>query len=286
MQMAELYMVMGGVPHYLKQVDPGLSATQVIDRVCFSPEGLLREEFDPLFASLFDKSSQHRAIVRMLAKKRRGLTRNEILTEVGLKSGGSATTRLDELEASGFISQYIPYGKKTKDALYRLSDEYSLFYLDWIRRQGNRSLGDGYWSSQQNAPRRRAWAGYAFEGLCIKHTRQLKRALGISGVETTEAPWRHQSQKGESSPGAEIDLLIDRRDQTINLCEMKFTESTFTIDRRYADDLRRKLSVFREITRTRKNVFLTMVTTFGVTDNPYAKELVSKSITLPELFRE
>ena len=283
-QIVELYMAMGGIPHYLKQVEPGLSATQLIDKVCFSSQGLLRDEFDKLYASLFEESGQHQKIVKTLAKKRQGLTRSDILQSIGVRSGGSASRRIEELEESGFIQSYIPFGKKANDALYRLSDEYSLFYLDWISKLGKRSPGDGYWLSQQNAPRRRTWAGYAFESLCIKHAPCLKAALGIAKVETTEAPWRYQSSPKSEIPGAQVDMLIDRRDDTINLCEMKYSETEFMIDKKYAQDLRRKLDVFLRVTGTRKNVFLTMVTTFGVIDNAYAKELVVNTLTLEDLF--
>ena len=283
LQIVELYMAMGGIPHYLKQTEPGLSAAQIIDKVCFSSQGLLREEFDKLYVSLFDESDQNQKIVKTLAKKRRGLTRGEILQSISLGSGGSASRRLEELEESGFIQSQIPFGKKVNDTLYRLSDEYSLFYLDWISKLGKRSPGDGYWLSQQNAPRRRAWAGYAFENLCLKHAQRLKAALGVAGVETIEAPWRYQPAAKSEIPGAQIDLLIDRRDNTINVCEMKFSETEFTIDKKYAGDLRRKLDVFRRVTGTRKNVFLTMVTTFGVVNNAYAKELVANSLTLEDL---
>jgi hypothetical protein len=282
-QVVELYMVMGGIPHYLKQTEPGLSAVQIIDKVCFSPQGLLREEFDKLYVSLFDEGEQNQKIVKTLAKKRRGLTRGEILQSIGLESGGSASRRLEELEESGFIQSLIPFGKKANDTLYRLSDEFSLFHLDWIGRLGKRSPGDGYWLTQQNTPRRRAWAGYAFESLCLKHAMRLKAALGIAGMETTAAPWYHRHSAKSEIPGAQIDLLIDRRDHTINVCEMKFSETEFTIDKKYAGDLRRKLDVFRRATGTRKNVFLTMVTTFGVVNNAYAKELVANSLTLEDL---
>ena len=159
-----------------------------------------------------------------------------------------------------------------------------LFYLDWISHLGKRSPGYGFWLSRRNAPRRRAWAGYAFETLCLKHIPRLKAALGIASVETTEAPWRYKSSAKSDIPGAQIDLVIDRRDDTINLCEMKFSEAEFTIDKRYAGNLRRKLDVFRRLTATRKNVFLTMVTTFGVKNNAYANELIANSLTLEDLF--
>jgi hypothetical protein len=285
-QIIELYMTMGGIPYYLKDAEPGLSASQVIDKSCFSSQGPLRNEFNKLYASLFENADQHRMIVETLSRKRQGLTRNEILGLTGLRSGGSVSRRIEELEESGFIQSYIPFGKNANDAHYRVTDEYSLFYLDWISGLGRRSPGEGYWLSKRNTPRRRTWAGYAFESICLKHVPRLKAALGIAGVETTEAPWRYQPSQKSEIPGAQIDLLIDRRDDTINLCEMKFSETEFTIDKRYAEELRQKIDVFRSVTGSRKNIFLTMVTTFGVTNNSYAKELMANSLTMDALFLE
>lgn len=283
-QIVELYMAIGGIPHYLKMVEPGHSTAQIIDKICFSSIGALRDEFSKLYASLFDDSDQHMEIIKLLYKKRRGLTRNEILRQMGLSSGGSLTRRLDELEESGFIMSLVPIGKQTKDVLYRLADEYSLFYLDWIRPLGRRSPDDGYWLSCQSTPKKKAWAGYSFENLCLKQAKRIKTALGIEQVETIEAPWYYRPKKDSSLPGVQIDLLIDRRDQTINLCEMKFSESEFTITKKYADDLRRKRHVFKEVTGTKKNVFITMVTAFGLAANAHSRELVANSITLDDLF--
>ena len=283
-QVIELYMAVGGVPHYLKMAEPGLSAFQIIDRVCFSPQGELRGEFDRLYASLFDSAGEHLAIVRALAGKREGLTRNELLAAASLPSGGSATLRLDELAESGFVHLAIPFGRKAKDGLYRLADEFSLFHCTWIAPLGKRSPGRDHWMTQRQSPKWRAWSGCAFEGMCLKHAQQLKAALGISGVQTTEAPWRHRPATGET--GAQIDLLIDRADGTINLCEMKFSEGTFTIDKRYAEELRQKRDTFRQVTGTRKNLFIAMVTTYGVVDNAYAKELVASSVLADALLKE
>jgi hypothetical protein len=283
-QIIELYMVLGGVPHYLKEAEPGLSTPQIVDHACFSSQGLLRDEFKKLYTSLFDNAEQHIRIVEALARKREGLSRNELLAAAGLPSGGTTTKRMDELEESGFLQRHVPFGKKENDALYRLADEFSLFHIAWIRPLGKRSPGDSYWLQQSVAPRWRAWSAYAFEGLCLKHVPQLKAALGIAGVSTTGASWRYRPPKGSSERGAQVDLLIDRRDQTINLCEMKFSDAEFTIDKRYATELRNKRDIFRRVTGTRKNVFLTMVTTFGVADNAYAKELVAKSLTMDALF--
>ena len=283
-QIIELYMALGGVPHYLKMAEPGWSAAQVIDRTCFHPQGQLRTEFQNLYASLFDKPDEHLAIVKALAKKPGGLTRTELLAAAGLASGGTATARLEELAESGFIHMSVPFGKREKDAVIRLADEFSLFHHAWIAPLGKKPADDGYWLKQRGSPKWRAWSGYAFEAACLKHASRIKAALGIGGVQTSEAPWRHAGS--EAAPGAQIDLLIDRSDGTINLCEMKFSEAQFIIDKSYAAELRQKRDTFRRITGTRKNLFLTMVTTFGIVDNAYAKELITNSVLADELFRE
>ena len=283
-QIVELYMVLGGIPHYLKEAEPGLSTPQIVDHACFSRQGLLRDEFGKLYASLFDDAEQHVRIVETLSRKPEGLTRNELLAAAGLVSGGTATKRLEELEESGFLQRHVPFGKKENDSLYRLADELSLFHIDWIRRLGNRSPGDGYFIQQYQSPAWRAWSGYAFEGVCLKHIPQLKAALGISGIDSTESSWRYREPGASKKRGAQIDLLIDRRDHTVNLCEIKYSDTKFNIDKKYANVLRNKKEVFRRITRAKKNLFITMITTFGVTDNAYAKELIAISLTVDALF--
>ncbi len=271
-QLLELYIALGGVPHYLRQLERGESAAQSIDRLCFSPEGMLRDEFGKLYASLFEHPERHELVVRTLAQKRYGMTRNDLIAATGITSGGSATRLLDELDESGFISRLPQFGLETKDMVVRLTDEYSLFYLSFIEP----GRGRGGWLSRRGSPAWRAWSGYAFEGVCIKHAQRLKRALGIEAVETSESAWRTRD--------AQIDLLIDRRDLTINLCELKFTEGEFVIDKRYAAELRQKRDVFRRETRTRKAVLTTLVTTHGVRDNEHRRELVDKELTMDALF--
>lgn len=283
-QIISLYMVMGGVPFYLKQAEPGLSSAQIIDKVCFSKDGLLRNEFEKLFSSLFDQSDQHVRIVDVLRQNRSGMSRNLILSAAKIPSGGTASQILEELEESGFIVPWIPFGKKSNDAIYRITDEFTLFYFDWIKPLGKRDPGDGYWLSLQNDPRRRAWAGYAFEGICMKHVQQIKNALGIGMVETFHGPWYYSAPKNSSGTGAQIDLLIDRKDATINLCEIKFSEAEFTIDADYAKKLRQKADVFKNVTKTRKNIFITMMTTFGITDNIHSNDIISNSLTIECLF--
>jgi len=283
-QIIELYMVMGGVPFYLTQAEPGLSAAQIIDKVCFTKTGLLRYEYEKLYASLFENSELHLKIVALLVQKNIGLTRNELVSAAKATTGGSLTRVLEELEESGFIEARTPFGKNINDSLYRISDEFTLFYFEWLKTLGKRNPGEGYWLSKQSDPKRKVWSGYAFESICLKHVQKMKAALGIAMVETTDAPWRYQTNAKSQYPGAQIDLLIDRRDATINICEMKFSQSEFTIDSAYAKELRQKTDVFRNVTGTKKNLFLTMVTTYGVSNNMYAKEHVTNSLTIDNLF--
>ncbi len=286
-QYLELYMATGGVPHYLRQVERGQSAAQNIDRICFTKDGLLAREFDRLYSSLFENSESYVEVVKALARRRMGLSRDQLLASAGLASGGGATRILEALEESGFISRSIPFGKKNIEAVYRLVDEYSLFYLTWIRSAPRSVFGAkprGYWLSKRNSHPWMSWAGYTFEGICQKHVAQVKEGLGISGVITTEAAWVYRP-KQEAMHGVQIDLLIDRADHCINLCEMKYSDSEFVIDKAYAGKLRSKRDVFRDRTGTRKSIFIVMITTYGTKENQYYDELISNQLTMDVLFR-
>lgn len=263
-QLIQLYMVLGGIPFYWDAVEKGFSASQNINSLCFESNGLLTGEFKNLFKSLFAKAERHEAIVSALAKKSKGLTREEIKKESKLPSGGSLTRLLDELEESGFIRRYLPFGKKAKNSLYQLCDFFSLFYIKFIKEQ--KTFDKNHWLKLIDSPNHRAWSGYAFEQVCLAHTTQIKKALGISGIQTEISSWKSVQAKN----GAQIDLVIDRRDGVINLCEMKFSISSFIIDKKYDTELRNKIGAFKADTRTKKSVFLTMLTTFGLQSNTYS----------------
>jgi predicted AAA+ superfamily ATPase len=279
-QILQVYMAMGGVPQYLKAIKPGESATQSIDRLCFSKNSFLKEEFTNLFQSLFDHASHHMAIVRALAEHGKGLTRNELIKNCGLSSGGTASKLLDELTESGFIYPYIPLFKTEKDAIYKLSDEYTLFYLKFIEK--TRTAGTDVWLRLSDSAAWKSWSGLAYERICLKHVPAIKRKLGIQGVHTDESIWRNVPKN--NSPGAQIDLLIDRQDQCINVCEIKFSQSEFVIEKSYMEALQQKLMVFREKTSTKKTLFLTLITTFGIKRNIYSPGLVQQEITMDDLF--
>lgn len=279
-QILQLYMAFGGVPHYLNNMERGWSATQAIEKTCFTRTGALTDEFSKLYQSLFDNAENHLRTVRTLARSPKGLTRQEIIDACKFSSGGRVTTMLEELEESGFIESAIPYQKTSKEAIFRLTDEFSLFYLRFM--DGKRPVGREVWSKISNTNTYKVWCGMSFEAICLKHAEQIKKALSIAGVYSEESPWRFSGSKEES--GAQIDLLIDRDDRTINLCEMKFYTDVFTIDKTYALELKRKVRVFNEQTKTRKSIFLTFITTYGLKRNDYATSLVHNDLTMDILF--
>jgi hypothetical protein len=279
-QILQLYMAMGGIPHYLKEVKGGLSAAENIDAVCFSPSGILNDEFNLLYPALFDNAELHVTIIKALAQTWKGLSRKDILTQTGLSDGGGVTKALDELVRSGFISQYYPFGKIKKEGVFRLTDEYSLFYLRFIAKRLGR--GEQIWQIMSQTPAIRSWSGYAFESICFKHLPQIKKALGITGVYSEASSFVFRGTDHEK--GIQIDLLIDRNDRVINVLEIKFYNTTWALDQDEASSLREKLATFKTVSRTNKQVFLTLISTFGIKPNSYSVGLVHRSFDLNILF--
>jgi predicted AAA+ superfamily ATPase len=277
-QLLELYMAMGGIPYYLDNVLVNRSIAQNIDRMFFTPGAILNIEYIALYRSLFNRYDKHVTIVETLAEKSKGLTRAELLTAAKLSDGGSTSNILDELEHSGFIQRYFPFGKTKRDALYQLIDPYTLFYLTFVKDA--KARGQGAWLAQADSPKWRAWSGYAFESICCYHIDAIKKRLGISGIYTEISTWRSQ----KSAKGAQIDLVIDRNDRVINLCEMKFSIDSFSITKSYSENLSNKLMAFRNETGTKKTLFLTMITTYGLKSNTYSQQLVNDSLDMSALF--
>jgi uncharacterized protein len=277
-QIVQLYMAFGGIPFYLKAVNTGKSVAQNINDLCFAKKGILRIEFDNLYASLFKNANRHIAVIEALAKKAKGMERTELLKIAKIPDGGNATKLLKELEESSFIQKYPAFGKTNRYVLYQLTDFYSLFYLKFIKTSS--VLDKDFWLNSIDNPEIRAWSGYAFEQVCLMHLDQIKQALGISGIQTRSSAWIGES----NGQKAQVDLVIDRRDQVINLCEMKFSINPFEIDKRYAEELRTKIGVFKSATQTQKAIFLTLITTFGLQSSPHVGGLVQNDLTMDILF--
>ena len=280
-QLLQLYMVMGGVPMYLDQLQPGRSAAENIQAICFEPSGYLYSEFTRLFASLFENDEQHVAVVRALAKKRIGLTRGELVDQAKVPNGGSLTKLLNELDESGFITIYGSYRKRRRDRLYRLTDFYSLFYLTYIERL--ESQGSATFTQLSSLPAWRAWSGYAFENVCLAHVPQIKQSLGISGISTLTSSFYAAGTKDQA--GAQIDLLIERADRTIHLCEAKFADRPLPLTRKLGDELRRKAEVFHERTGTNHYLLPTLLTTYPPRGSA-AEFGVERVVVLDDLFKD
>ncbi len=278
-EIAECYMVMGGVPYYYSLMDRKESVAQNIDRLCFSPEGELKGEFENLYHSLFKRAGDHIAIVTALARKGKGLTRKQLLAATKLNNNQKFTITMDELEKCGFIRTYVPFSETKRDALFQLTDAFTLFHFHYFEE--NKFQDEKFWTNSLNSVRYRAWSGYAFELLCLNHIKQMKEALGISGVLTRVCSWTSKEEEG--SRGAQIDLLIDRADQTINLCEMKFTRAEYEITKSDYDNLDNKIETFIQQSKTRKSVMLTMVTSFGVKENKFSGR-IQRQVTMEQLF--
>jgi uncharacterized protein len=272
----QVYMAIGGVPHYLEKLQKGLSVSQNIDRLCFSKDGVLNEEFKQLYASLYDDSERHMIIIRALAETNKGLTRKELVKNSGIASGGDFSLKLEELIESGFVSEYAYYHNKKQLTLYRLSDEYSKFYIKFIEK--NKNGGEGTWQTLSASQSYKSWSGFTFETVCLKHVKQIKKALKIDAIYSTNHSWFNEN--------TQVDLLIDRADNIINLCEMKFYNAQFTIDKKHYLNLKNKVAELHTDTKTRKNIYLTMITTFGVKENEYSKELVQNDLNMSCLFVE
>jgi len=276
-QIAESLMVFGGIPYYLNMFAKGLGPTQNIDRLLFTENAPLKNEFYEVYRSLFRSSDRHTRIVDILAKTKGGMTRDEIIKASGIPGGGNLTRTLKELEQCGFIECYSDFTKKKNSSYFRLIDPFTLFWLKYVK--GNRTKDDFFWTNLIDDGGRRAWSGHAFEMLCLRHLAQIKHKLGISGISTEVFTWKSK----EHRPGAQIDLVISRKDGVINLCEMKYSLHPITISAQDDHGLQRKRTVFLADTGTRKATHITMITTYGLTEKGY-KASIQSVVTIDDLF--
>ena len=263
-QIIQCYMILGGVPYYWSLLEPLFSLSQNIDRMCFHREGILRDEFDELYNALFSNADYYVSVVRALAARHNGMTRDEIIAATG-HSGGGLSKILVNLERCDFIASYSQFGTKKK-VIYRLCDFYTLFYLKFIH--GERSYDDQFWSHQALGREVSVWEGFTFELVCFMHLPQIKRALGISGMEVNASTWRYvpsnPPKEGLPKQGAQIDLVLSRADKVIHLCEIKFSEGKYAITKEYERLLRERMDLFRLVTHVKHSLIHTFITVEGL----------------------
>ena len=280
-EIAKIYMAFGGVPYYLEQIRKGESSSVAIERICFSNGGVLKNEYDNLYKALFKNAGNHESIVKVLAKKPLGLTRKEILAQSKIAAGGMYNRTMDDLLLSGFVAEFIPFGRKKRGVMYRLNDEFSIFYHRFIKP--NRKYTLGMWNQISTSQTYKIWTGHAFEDLCLKHIDQIKRTIGIAAIYTETSSLRVNGTSDKK--GFQIDLIIDRKDAVINLCEMKFYDGSFQVDKKYALELQNRRQRFIKHTKTKKQVFNTLITNYELVDNEYANDVVDVSVVLDDLFQ-
>ena len=277
-QIAECYMVFGGVAYYWSLLEKGLSVAQNIDRLFFSQNGALRGEYQELYKSLFRVPEPYERIVCALGTRKVGMTRSAVAEAAGLNDNGALTKYLEELEQCGFVRKYLAFGKIGKDALFQLVDNFTLFYFCF--RTAIQRGAENYWLEKLDAQSHVVWTGLAFERVCLLHVQQIRIALGISGVATNVCSWSGADENGRR---AQIDLLLDRNDRVITLCEMKFADEAYALTKKDIESLTHKRAAFRFATGTRRAVHLTMVTAEGLEHNSYRNE-IQRELTLDDLF--
>ena len=276
---AECYMALGGIPYYWRYLARGMSLAQNLDRLCFAVDAPLKGEFDELYSSLFRDAISYKKVVAALAKKKIGMTRLELIETLDISTTGRLSEILKTLEASGFIRSYRSYGAKKKNAIYQLTDPFTLFHFRFLETP---STDEHFWSSTLSSPAQAAWRGLAFERLCLLHLPQVRRALGVGSIHVEAYGW---SFKGDETypDGVQIDLVLERADNVINICEMKYSANVYAIDKAYDSALGRKLATFAGVTGTRKAIHLTLVTANGLLRNQYSGRVQSE-VVLVDLF--
>lgn len=287
-QILSLYMVTGGVPYYLTYVEKGLSAAQIIENLAFRNNSFLLEEFDNLFASLFDESEDYITILELISKSHYGIAQIDLLNKLDKSLRGKrGLDILNDLEAADFIISFKPHFHKKRGIYYKIIDEYTLFYFQWIQpikeTLQERSLAPGNWQETQNSAEWHVWSGYAFEAICYKHIDQIRKGLGVPGNAIADT-WRYVPMKKENNQGAQIDLLFDRQDNAITLCEIKYSTKPYVLTKEFVNGLSRKAEVLKKQTGTEKQLFWTLISANGIKDNFYAEDFLSGVVTLDDFF--
>lgn len=283
-QILEIYMSLGGVPKYLDYIESVESSAQLINQLFFDVAAPLQQEFYEIYSSLFDDYEKHITIVKILANKHYGLTKNELLKLANLHSGGSSTNILRELEASGFI-MYIPsYGKKKSSGCYKLIDEFSLFFLKFVDQVVTEKMStQNYWITRRNSPAWYAWAGYAFENVCWRHLNALVAEMGLGAVHVVVSQWRHLAAN-KADRGAQLDMIIDRADRVINLCEMKYSDGVYCMTKEVAASINTKRQVFRHKVGAKKALLNILITAQDAGKNSHFHAAIDQHITIQSLF--
>lgn len=275
------YMGLGGIPYYLGYFESGRSLAQNIDNLFFADGAKLRDEFDRLFASVFSQPEEMKKIVKLLSTRHAGFTMKDIVTKTGISLGGNLSNSLKALMASDFVMRYVPFGHSKRDVHYKLIDPFCIFYLRYV--PGNASYVSSFWQQNQASQSIVSWRGFAFEEICLLHINQIKQAIGIQGVSSRQSSWAVAGN--DEQDGTQIDLVIERADHIVNLCEMKFYGETLSVDKAYFQKMNYREKMLTEKVSRKDVVHSILVTTYGLTYNEYSG-IFQHVITLDDLFKE
>lgn len=281
-QLMECYMALGGVAFYWSLLRGDLSVAQNFDRLFFGASDEMRLEASRVFTSLFKTASRHIEIVKLLAKRKVGMTREEVIAELGKDSNGDISVCLEELSQCGFIRRYNPVNQLKKGAVYQLMDNFILFHDEFLaRRQGN---DPQYWTKNMNSPRINNWRGRAFERVCLWHVPQIKQRLGILGIEANVHSWRGRGE-GPDDPAAQIDMLIDRADGLVDICEIKYSAEPYEMTKEENDKILHRCSAFQKNGHARRSVRTILIASSGLKPGKYSSNIMSV-VTGDDLFAE
>lgn len=273
----EAYMIFGGIPYYLQYLKKELSVAQNVDMLCFSKRGILKKEYENIYRSMFKNHKAHIKVVEALASKSMGMTKKELCEKAKMPESGSTTTVLQELVDCGILNEYKQVGKKNKGKMYQLVDFFTLFHIRFMRENHDE---EQYWTKNMNTPAVNSWLGYAFERICFSHIQEIKSSLGISGISAKVSSWKSSINSG----GAQIDMVIERADKVVNICEMKYCQNEYVITSEYAKNLRNKIATFAEETKTKSAIHLTMITPFGLKKSSENKNMAQSEVNIHDLF--
>ena len=272
------YMIFGGIPYYMGYINPKMSLAQNVDNLFFNRDAVLRDEYSKLFASIFTSPDVVKNIVRLLYTRNAGFTRKEIVEKLKITDGGSLSKNINALISSDFVIKYVPFGFGKREEHYKLIDPFCIFHLHFIEGQKN---GEKFWQQNVTSASISSWRGFAFENVCFYHIEQIKYALGIPAVITETRAW---SKKEDDTDGVQIDLLINRNDNVLNMCEIKYYSGPFKVDKEYYAKILGRQTNLAEKVSPKISIHSTLITTFGLKDNEYSGAFVN-TVTLNDLFR-
>jgi AAA+ ATPase superfamily predicted ATPase len=247
-EIVQAHLLTGGVPKYLELMRDYPSVQLALQDLAFKPDGYFTTEYQRIFASHFGRNPDFEAIIRALAARPLGLMREELAQTAKITPGGRLSEHLRDLESAGFMSAETPFhrGLESRQIKYFLCDAYLRFYFAFIRPnlkkiragQGANILAGLFGNSAMQA-----WMGRSFEYLCLQHALEISRIVGFSAVDFKMGPYFSPARRG--TPGVQVDLVFDRADNVLTVCEMKHSSKPVGIE--VIASMKRKIEILQPL---------------------------------------